>query len=146
MTQHDLLTFNKMCAEFIGAEKVHRFDSLGFNYYKHSLFHRREWSNRFQDYEANDLMCPMQMEFYSDWNWLMTIIDSIQIKCKVFININGNSTCEIKCAYPSGSIQHRKDLKFDCYADTKKESVIETLNQFLIWYNETTTTNTDTEG
>lgn len=60
----------------------------------------------------------LNLRFHSDWNWIMEVVDAIE---KVaWVNIKG-------CAVDISTIVNLN-------APTKKEAVVQAINQFLIWH------------
>ena len=60
-----------------------------------------------------------KMKFDSDWNWIMAVVEAIENRT-AYVNIKG-------CAVDISTIANTS-------APSKKESVVEAINQFLIWY------------
>lgn len=110
MTQQETLEYNKRCAEFMG--------------YKCSINGQYELPNMmtFPPKKKSNLChtakvcCVEDMQFHSDWNWIMEVVNTIE---KVaWVNIKG-------CAVDISTIANLN-------APTKKEAVVEAINQFLI--------------
>lgn len=59
--------------------------------------------------------------YHSDWNWIMGVVEAIEKKV-AWVNIKG-------CAVDISTIANTS-------APSKKEAVVEAIDQFLIWYNE----------
>jgi hypothetical protein len=62
-----------------------------------------------------------ELTFDSDWNWIMEVVDAIE-KLGHTVDIWNNV-----CVIP-----HLKKS----IGESKKEAVVQAINQFLIWYNE----------
>ena len=60
------------------------------------------------------------LKFHSDWNWIMEVVEAIE-KLGHTVDIWNNV-----CVIP-----HLKKS----IGESKKEAVVEAINQFLIWYN-----------
>lgn len=71
-----------------------------------------------------DEYCYDYPDFHSDWNWIMEVVEVIEKKA--WVNIKG-------CAVDISTIVNLN-------APTKKEAVVEAINQFLIWYEQNKTT------
>lgn len=71
--------------------------------------------------EKNTGIC--HLKFHSDWNWIMEVVEAIEKKA--WVNIKG-------CAVDISTIANLN-------APTKKEAVVEAINQFLIWYEQNKT-------
>lgn len=108
MTQEETLQYNKRCV-----------DLLPFNY--------RNQSKYWIIYKYNDnsffgknrrYLAVNNLKFHSDWNWIMEVVEAIEKKA--WVNIKG-------CAVDISTIVNLN-------APTKKEAVVEAINQFLIWY------------
>lgn len=70
------------------------------------------------------LFYTWKCRFLYDWNLLMEAVEFIE-KSKYDVVTAKNS-----CGIWTGGKCH-----VDCKGTTKKETVVETINQFLIWYN-----------
>lgn len=104
MTQEEILQYNKRCAEFLGGV----YDSDMTRYWFHLPV---KWDGLFAP-------TTEELKFYSDWNWIMAVVEAIEKKA--WVNIKG-------CAVDISTIVNLN-------APTKKEAVVEAINQFLIWY------------
>ena len=137
MTQEEILDYNRRCAEFLGCVEHSYPSSMG------TPFHgRRVWmSPTSSDGKTRTFYCVVGEEhFHSDWNWIMEIceaIEDIQIKEQYIYSVQPRgSACEIKC---STQYSLAFDNEMPCIyeiAKSKKEAVVQAINQFLIWYNE----------
>lgn len=107
MKQQEILKYNKRCAEFLGWKIVDGIITL--------IPEESEFQHEV-GYSANGFL-----KFHSDWNWIMEVVDAIEKKV-AWVNIKG-------CAVDISSISNVN-------AKTKKEAVVQAINQFLIWYNE----------
>lgn len=73
------------------------------------------------------------MQFHSDWNWIMMVVEAIE---------NYSNTVEGYKYQVDIQNNHCLIERSDCcggkrfYSKTKKEAVVQAINQFLIWYNE----------
>lgn len=119
MTEEEILEYNKRCAEFLKME-----------YENHS----NTW--RYKNEIATQLL------FHSDWNWIHEVIEAIE---KLYDHPNKEINVDIK----PGQIeifQRPYRLENNDYQEiiylgdgyingSKKEAVVEAINQFLIWYN-----------
>ncbi len=112
MTRQEILEFNKLCAEFLKME----FD-----------IHSGTW--RYKKEITTELL------FHSDWNWIHEIIEAIEQ-----LRFNVRITCA--CITIETTVDNNSNLrtifKFHSIGgefETKKEAVVEAINEFLIWYN-----------
>ena len=116
MTQEETLNFNKRCAEFLGAIYSEQAEAWGFGNAKNigsKMFHGVMYHNVIQAERFEK-----ELKFHSDWNWIMEMVEAIEKK--VWVNIKG-------CAVDISTIANLN-------APTKKEAVVEAINQFLIWF------------
>ena len=113
MTQEEIIEYNKLCVEEALGLKC----SVNGQYElpKMMIFPPKKGSNLC--YTAK-VCCVEDMQFHSDWNWIMDVVDAIEKKS--WVNIKG-------CAVDISTIANLN-------APTKKEAVVEAINQFLIWY------------
>ncbi len=146
--------FNKRCAEFLGAsifEEEGRWKAKNWNNKQHypnqitSSTPLTMWGSKEETHHK--LLLDQVNESYgrwgkfnSDWNCIMEVMDAIEkiiVKGQYIFSVNtkGN-TCEIIC---STQYSLAFDIQMPCIievANSKKEAVVEAINQFLIWYME----------
>lgn len=120
MTQEEILEYNKRCAEFLGSELKNdgqydywTYEHLGFNPMKIS----------------GSAWISGNFEFHSDWNWIMEVVEAIENRGIVVLI--GKNTCVIEQTYGKTTIELPSIKK-----NSKKEAVVEAINQFLIWHSE----------
>jgi hypothetical protein len=109
MTQEEIDNYNCLCAKF-----------LGWVYNEQTNFWNEDMRHDFSFLEDYDL------KFHSDWNWIMEVVEAIK-----------NTTNPREHSDTTFST-----LRFEIQTHlgrANKEAVIETINQFLIWYNENKT-------
>ena len=125
MTPEEVFEFNKRCAEFIGL----RFDGVMYrNTYEIMSFFPHLDHSRY----------PNELEFHTDWNWIMEIVEKIQTldkrggivmiqqgRCMITSRMFGDHS-----VYADISLYFKKGVK------GQKEAVVQAINKFLIWYNE----------
>ena len=81
------------------------------------------------------LIETMSMKFHSDWNWLMEVVEAIE---KLgYESLTGGS----EYYYPEKGMRCiqsfiKDNITIYQEAKSKKEAVVQAINQFLIWYNE----------
>lgn len=103
-----------MCAEFLGAELYIPKPWYCFpKYQEHYYFKGRYESNRFT---------IKMLKFHSDWNWIMEMVENIVEKTK-FKTIDECSEYEW---YATIGVTRLT-------ITSKKEAVVQAINQFLIW-------------
>lgn len=121
MTQDEILQYNKRCAEF-----------LGFKYHKGSEY----WTTMLWGGAGFTLR---KMKFDSDWNWIMEVVEAIE---KLKFNVRITIACiTIENAFDNNSYLcpiykfHSMQGEFE----SKKEAVVQAINEFLIWYEQNKT-------
>ncbi len=134
ITTEEILEYNKMCADFLGAKNVGKKGYLKLDYYQHDLFNRTEWSNTYQDNIEVDTLLVSSMRFHLDWNWIIEVIEQIENLPAKYVVVIKDSTCDIHNIFI-------KDKPFNFYARygmlNKRQAAVKAINTFLIWYNET---------
>lgn len=133
MTQEEILDYNKRCALFLGWKETSeqfKIDWLGCK--------TKERLDKI-DKEANiyipilekdgDVIFPdfSVINFHSDWNWIMEVVEAIEQLENVRVKMLQNS-CDIFVI--------DKDKFITVTKTSKQEAVVQAINQFLIWYNE----------
>ena len=116
MNEKEILEYNKRCALFLGAIYSEQAEAWGFGNAKNigsKMFHGVMYHNVIQAERFEK-----ELKFHSDWNWIMEMVEAIEKK--VWVNIKG-------CAVDISTIANLN-------APTKKEAVVEAINQFLIWF------------
>lgn len=131
MTQEEILEFNKRCAKFLGSELKNdgqfdywTYDHLGFDSMKIS----------------GSAWVSGNFEFHSDWNWIMEVVEAIEKlnSSKFYVSILENE-CEIIDKEAASNEENPfmiKPIAAYTESESKKEAVIQAINQFLVWYNE----------
>lgn len=124
MTLTEKQEYNKRCAEFLGGE-YRRKESL--TYEPKGRWYIDQFPDAEQDYN---------LKFYSDWNWIMEVVEKIE-KLDYWVCIQNTYA----------GIGKRNDeqpvigYSYSSLTITKKEAVVSTINKFLIWYSLNDTTN-----
>ena len=129
MTQEEILQYNKICAKL-----------LGFKYHEGSEY----WTTMLWGGAGFTLR---QMKFHSDWNWIMAVVEAIEKvnftqvpEFSCFTVVIKDNRCLIKqnsqFALAFGELSDSFDDSNPPFLihDSKKEAVVEAINQFLIWY------------
>ena len=130
LTQEWINQYNKKCAEFLGAYWCN--DDL-------NAYPSGYWMLDGEDNLPHDLE---HMEFHSDWNWIMEVVEKIesikQLTLETCNNWVGEFTIVIRYKSYSSThyfsreiprVSHGQDFR------TKKEAVIQAIDQFIDWYN-----------
>lgn len=151
MTEQEILEYNKRCAEFLGYEN----EETIINTSLYSDFNKPRRGLVFtigvKKYSTEKL------KFHSDWNWIMEVVEAIE-KLKL-----GNVKIPITFSSESCGVRHEIEEYYNAFAvfnitysncivdivgtmrlyegfivfdnlPTKKEAVVEAINQFLIWF------------
>ena len=113
MTQEEINNYNRRCAEFLGYMNTTPTDK-DFNIYQN---------------KDGKMLESMSMKFHSDWNWIMEVVEAIE---KKGYEIDIFSNCVEICDTPD------ENYITEAVGKTKKEAVVQAINQFLIWYNKNT--------
>jgi len=122
--QKEIQEFNKRCAELMGWYKILNTQP----YIEINSENEIEWLTQYRNYRTYNGKYQFSLElckFHSDWNWIMEVVEKIELLYDPF-------NFEIA----SGNIL----IKTPCYCTntfegkTKKEAVVEAINQFLIFY------------
>lgn len=107
MTQDEILQYNKRCAEFLGV-----------------TLHESQLTMPHSHFTG----------YHSDWNWIMKVVEAIE---KLIFNVRITIACvTIENAFDNDS-NLSPIYKFHSIQgefQTKKEAVVQAINQFLIWY------------
>ena len=132
MTQDEILQYNKRCALFLGAIYSEAAEAWGFGNAKNIgskmfqgvMYHNVIEAERFEK----------ELKFHSDWNWMMEVVEAIE---KLIFNVR----ITIACVTIENAFDNNSNLspiyKFHSIQgefQTKKEAVVQAINQFLIWY------------
>lgn len=111
MTTEEILEYNKRCAEF-----------LGWDYNKFMDRWNEDMHHQYSFVESTEL------KFHSDWNWIMEVVEAIEelFDGEVLVEISDESCY----------IGYHKEYEKYATMESKKEAVVQAINQFLIWYKE----------
>lgn len=124
MKQEEILECNKLCAEFLKWE---------FTTFK-------EVYNHINDFKGNQYDSLEELQFHSDWNWIMMVIEKIQglgFNTDSYSPIQGS--VELEDTLHEFNIWDKINPEIQGRGKTKKEAVVQAINKFLIWYNENKT-------
>jgi len=127
MNEKEILEYNKLCVEEALGLKC----SVNGQYElpKMMIFPPKKGSNLC--YTAK-VCCVEDMQFHSDWNWIMEVVEAIEKLTKKdgygYEILITNSLCVIE------ETNKIFDSNQRVYAKTTKEAVVQAINQFLIWY------------
>jgi len=133
MTTEETLEYNRRCAEFLGWKYCDNdlvFNSKIDGHPPHnSVF--SGWVKKEQPYTKGvplfvvkqnrmEIEYKRKLLYHSDWNWIMEVVDSIELLGY------GIETIGNYCHITGTEIYSTKE--------NKKEAVVQAINQFLIWY------------
>lgn len=151
MTNEQILDFNKLCAEFLkGFPYVKRLHDDEYIYHvDKSKTPIEQQDNEFHEkinahYYHNGIYMRLgyyidldELRFNTDWNWLMTVKEKITNLGYPFF-IFPDSICITK----NRTISSPKITKVEFNKpEDEMKALVETIYNFLIWYNDTRTKN-----
>lgn len=128
MNQEEILDYNKRCAEFLG--------------WKNDTFLLSK------QIEKNTGLC--HLKYHSDWNWIMEVVEAIE-KLGYQFDITGNEVgvnsniMSMENISTGGTMNSYNRSYYPtiisiCEEEySKKDAVVQAINQFLIWYKENKT-------
>lgn len=111
MTPQEIFEYNTRCAEFLKIPKL--------SDYKGVLWDFQRTGKKIYSIRTEEL------NFHRNWNSIMEVVEAIEKLNKIVI-IDG-----VKCMITpiaTSYIYYKRE--------TKKEAVVQAINNFLIWYNE----------
>jgi hypothetical protein len=127
MNQQEILDYNKRCAKILGYEYIPEKET--FAYIPHGWWKKDTFKKPFD--KENCLYDHHHLKFHSDWNWIMGVVEAIEsIKYK----ISGESIYTLTISNKICKIESTNDEIVWKKSNSKKEVVVEAINQFLIWY------------
>ena len=132
MKQEEILEYNKRCAEFLGWKETteqFKIDWVGCKTKERLDRLNKQYIPILE--KNGDVLFPdfSVINFHSDWNWIMEVVEAIENRGIVVLI--GKNTCVIEQTYGKTTIELPSIKK-----NSKKEAVVEAINQFLNWYNE----------
>ena len=120
---------NKIIAEFLNWE----FDDLSETF--ETPFLKLVEPQAFGDEQFSCKLQDFELEFHSDWNWLMSVVEKIE-------NLQDENNCaiynvQIEQSFTEIIDNHTSEtIIYDIDADSKIEAVYNTVIEFIKWYNE----------
>ena len=117
MKEEEILEYNKSCAEFLNWEK------------SDTVYRTIEYYNN--EKIVGNYKHTVNMKFHSDWNWIMKVLQRIE-DLNFSVELSNIGTQNYVCYIRSGGIK----VIYSNILETKKEAVVQAINQFLIWHNE----------
>ena len=125
----NIIENNKIIAEFLDWE----FDDLSETF--ETPFLKLVDPNAFGDEQYSCKLQDFELEFHSDWNWLMSVVEKIE-------NLQDENNCaiynvQIEQSFTEIIDNHTSEtIIYDIDADSKIEAVYNTVIEFIKWYNE----------
>lgn len=161
MTPEEILEYNKRCAEFLDyvliTPEMRRDSTIEWKY---GYWEHKDKANVHTSEKV--LGRDGYLSFYSDWNWIMKVVEAIEKRSESIIMERliynsfdiGNRNIEFYFS-PNNQYLLQLELKqivsdeprihsmykhhiiqqFDFKTKGKKKAVVQAINQFLIWYN-----------
>jgi hypothetical protein len=120
MTQEETLEYNKRCAEVLGYQVMSEKSFLMYEYPKGT--------------DLSKVWVDAALVFHSDWNWIMEVLQKIE-DLNYSVEVCNIGARNYVCYIRSGGVE----AVYSRILETKKEAVVQAINQFLIWYNENKT-------
>ena len=130
----NIIENNKLIAEFLNWE----FDDLSETF--ETPFLKLVDPHAFGDEQFSCKLQDFELEFHSDWNWLMSVVEKIE-------NLQDENNCaiynvQIEQSFTEIIDNHTSEtIIYDIDADSKIEAVYNIVIEFIKWYNEQNKTN-----
>ena len=124
----NIIENNKLIAEFLEWE----FDDLSETF--ETPFLKLVEPQAFGDEQFSCKLQDFELEFHSDWNWLMSVVEKIE-------NLQDENNCaiynmQIEQSFTEIIDNHTSEtIIYDIDADSKIEAVYNTVIEFIKWYN-----------
>lgn len=126
-TKEEILEYNKKCAEFLGYELITPQMRKNPEQWKDNSYW--EHKNKANVHTSKKVLGrDGYLSFHSDWDWIMEVVEAIE-QLKFRVEITSISCCIYKNSVLKSSFHGIKDKS------SKKEAIVQAINQFLIWYN-----------
>ena len=125
----NIIENNKIIAEFLDWE----FDDLSETF--ETPFLKLVEPQAFGDEQFSCKLQDFELEFHSDWNWLMSVVEKIE-------NLQDENNCaiynvQIEQSFTEIIDNHTSEtIIYNIDADSKIEAVYNTVIEFIKWYNE----------
>ena len=123
MTEQEILEYNERCLKILPFKYR--------NQSKYWVIYRYDDNSFFG--KNRRYLAVNNLKFHSDWNWIMEVIEAIG-KLGYLVVIQSNF-CQIQ-EIGTKENSFKPLIIASLYGKTKKEAVVQAINQFLIWYNE----------
>ena len=131
---NNIVENNKIIAEFLDWE----FDDLSETF--ETPFLKLVEPHAFGDEQFSCKLQDFELEFHSDWNWLMRVVEKIE-------NLQDENNCaiynvQIEQSFTEIIDNHTSEtIIYNIDADSKIEAVYNIVIEFIKWYNEQNKTN-----
>ena len=149
MTEQETLEYNKRCAEFLGWKETteqFKIDWVGCKTKERLDRLNKQYIPILE--KNGDVLFPdfNVINFHEDWNWIMEVVDAIE-KLGYQFDITGNEVgvnsniMTMENISTGGTMNSYNRSYYPtiisiCEEEySKKEAVVQAINQFLIWYN-----------
>ena len=125
----NIIENNTIFAEFLDWE----FDDLSETF--ETPFLKLVEPQAFGDEQFSCKLQDFELEFHSDWNWLMSVVEKIE-------NLQDENNCaiynvQIEQSFTEIIDNHTSEtIIYNIDADSKIEAVYNTVIEFIKWYNE----------
>ena len=125
----NIIENNKIIAEFLDWE----FDDLSETF--ETPFLKLVEPQTFGDEQFSCKLQDFELEFHSDWNWLMRVVEKIE-------NLQDENNCaiynvQIEQSFTEIIDNHTSEtIIYNIDADSKIEAVYDSCIEFIKWYNE----------
>jgi len=126
MTEDEKKKFNQDCAELLGFKC-----SVNEQYELPNMMVFPPTKNSNLCHSAK-VCCVEDMQFDSDWNWIMEVVEGISELDVVASFQIENPTIYI---WASSEESTFKDIQVDIFNKTTKEAVVQAIKEFFDWYN-----------
>ena len=129
----NIIENNKMIAEFLDWE----FDGLSETF--ETPFLKLVDPQAFGDEQFSCKLQDFELEFHSDWNWLIKVVEKIE-------NLQDENSCaiynvRIEQCFVEIIINHISETIVEVDSNSKIQAVYQACVEFIKWYNEQNKTN-----
>ena len=124
----NIIENNKLIAEFLNWE----FDDLSETF--ETPFLKLVEPHAFGDEQFSCKLQDFELEFHSDWNWLMSVVEKIE-------NLQDENNCaiynvQIEQSFTEIIDNHTSETIVEVDSNSKIEAVYQSCVEFIKWYNE----------
>ena len=124
----NIIENNKLIAEFLNWE----FDDLSETF--ETPFLKLVEPHAFGDEQFSCKLQDFELEFHSDWNWLMSVVEKIE-------NLQDENNCaiynvQIEQSFTEIIDNHTSETIVEVDSNSKIQAVYQACVEFIKWYNE----------